>query len=71
MLTYLKDLRATIIECYTSIVHGVSQVISPNDKIPLIKHSQQLLYFLAQSSDKAYNPSKVSQFVINYLFCRI
>ena len=40
MSTYLKQLRETIVECYTSIVHGVTTSNDPSDKIPLIKHSQ-------------------------------
>lgn len=58
MASYLKQLRETIVECYTSIVHGVTTSDNPNDKMPLIKYSQSLLTFLAQASDKAYNPSK-------------
>lgn len=58
MTTYLKQLRETIVECYTSIVHGVTTSDNPQDKLPLIKYSQSLLQFLAQASDKAYNPSK-------------
>jgi hypothetical protein len=43
MATYLKQLRETIVECYTSIVHGVTISENPNDKIPLIKYSPSLL----------------------------
>ena len=60
MKEYLTKLRSTIIECYTSIVHGVTTLNNPGDKLPLIKHAPTIIGFLAQASDKAYNPSKVN-----------
>lgn len=36
MTSYLRQLRETIVECYTSIVHGVTISENPKDKIPLI-----------------------------------
>ena len=32
MRNYLKQLRETIVECYTSIVHGVTISDDPNDR---------------------------------------
>jgi hypothetical protein len=60
MISYLKQLRETIVECYTSIVHGVTTSQYTQDKNPLIKYAPALLSFLAQSADKSYAPSKVS-----------
>ena len=65
MKNYLKLLRETIVECYTSIVHGVTTSDDNNDRMPLVKYAPSLLQFLASASDKAYNPSKViSQYLL-------
>lgn len=47
MKEYLSHLRSTIVECYTSIVHGVTTTKNPADRVPLIKHSPTIIGFIA------------------------
>jgi hypothetical protein len=55
ILDYLTKLRETLIECYTTIVHGVKQ--SSLHK-PLIDHSPAFFLFLERCVDKSVSPSK-------------
>lgn len=60
-LAYLLSLRETLIECYTTIVHGVK--LSANC-VPLIQNSQNILQFLCFCLDDKFNPSKVSSYFV-------
>ena len=56
MLDYLQRLRETLIECYTTIVHGVKQSSYTR---PLIQRSQNIFTFLQSVCDKVHSPSRV------------
>jgi hypothetical protein len=55
MALYLQQLRETLIDCYTSLVHGVSRT---NFREPLVQYAPSIFNFLTTIVSKAYNPSK-------------
>ena len=54
--TYMDQLREALVECYTTIVHGVSQ--SANKSV-LVKYAPSIILYLSKLVEKDMNPSKV------------
>jgi hypothetical protein len=57
MEEFLASLRITLIDCYTTIVHGVKNTSNHG---PLIQHCPVIFSFLEQCVEKRNNPTKVS-----------
>ncbi len=58
MLDYLQRLRDSLIECYTTIVHGVKQSAYTR---PLIQNTPTIFKFLEEAStNKVHNPTMVT-----------
>ena len=53
---YLIQLRETLVECYTTIVHGVTQA---STKATLINYSPTIIKFLQALVSVELSPSKV------------
>lgn len=62
--SYLVSLRETLVECYTTIVHGVTQNQS---KFILVNNSSALMSFLGGLMQQQINPSMVNFFLTNIL----
>lgn len=52
---YLIQLRETLVECYMTIVHGVTQ---QQTKANLVPFAQNILGFLQQLTTPQLNPTK-------------
>jgi hypothetical protein len=52
---YLSSLRESLIECYTSLVHGVGK---SKFREPLVQYAPNIFNFLNTILGKAFNPSK-------------
>ena len=61
---YLVKLRETLVECYTTIVHGTTTQAT---KPILVKFAHTIIYFLQTLVSKDMNPSKV-QYLLIYMF---
>lgn len=57
---YLITLRETLVECYTTIVHGITESAS---KFILINHSSNLMSFLGGLMQRPIDPSLVKLFL--------
>ena len=56
---YLIQLRETLVECYTTIVHGVTEA---QTKATLVRYAPTILQFLDALANRNLNPSKVFSF---------
>jgi len=55
MLKYLSQLRETLVDCYTSLIHGITM---SNLLEPLKQIAPSLILFLGNCTDKSLNPDK-------------
>ena len=54
---YLKNLRDTLVVCYTTIVHGVNE---QNTKQYLAQYTPNIFLYLSQIMSKEFSPNLVN-----------